>query len=147
MNEGIVTLQENLSEMAMYQRLCHTVMGHDKPVNDDTKRKTQTMNSPFGNKTDFDFKVTVVEETIPNHSNVWNHWTGNGNSGMDTVAQAIDIDKTQIEPVPGRLNNCLSRTCLSRTCLSRTCLSRTCYMKWLKELKGTKIDYETTQLV
>ena len=47
-------------------------------------------------KFDFDFKVSLVEETIPNASNVWNLWTGNGNSGMDVVAEANGIDETQL---------------------------------------------------
>ena len=51
------------------------------------------MNEPFGKKTDFNFKERLVEETIPSDSNVWNHWTGDGNSGMDEVAQANGIDK------------------------------------------------------
>ena len=54
------------------------------------------MNATFGKKFDFDFKVSLVEETIPSDSNVWNHWTGNGNSGMDAVRQANGIDKTQL---------------------------------------------------
>ena len=54
------------------------------------------MNSPFGKKTDIVFKVSLVEETIPNHSIVWNHMTGNGNSRMEAVAQGMDNYKTQL---------------------------------------------------
>ena len=63
------------------------------PVEDSAKDETQTMNVPFGGKFDFDFKVSFVEETIPSHRNVW---IGNGNSGMDAVAEANGIDKTQL---------------------------------------------------
>ena len=54
------------------------------------------MNASFGKKIDFDFRVKLVEETILNHSMVWIHKTGNGNSGGDAVAQANDIDKSQL---------------------------------------------------
>ena len=81
--------QEDKNERAMYHKLCHVAMKHDKPVESNAKSETQALNATFGKRFDFDFKVSLVEETIPNDSNVWNHWTGNGNSGMD------GIEKTQ----------------------------------------------------
>ena len=54
------------------------------------------MNEHFGKKTDFDFEVSLVEEAIQNNNNLWNTWTGNRNSGMDAVALANFIDKTQL---------------------------------------------------
>ena len=78
----------------MYQKVCHVAMKHDKPVNGDAKSETQTVNATFAKKSDFDLKVSLVEETFPNDSNVWNHWTGNGNSGIDAVAHANKIDRT-----------------------------------------------------
>ena len=45
-------------------------------------------------KTNFNFNLN--EETSPSDSIVWNHWTGTRNSGKDAVAQAKDIDKTQL---------------------------------------------------
>ena len=71
-------------------------MKDGKPVTGNAKCETQTMNATFGKKTDFDFKVSLVEETIPSNSNIWNLWIVNGNSGMDTVAQANGIDETQL---------------------------------------------------
>ena len=53
------------------------------------------MNAPSGKKTDFDFKVSPVKETIPSHRNVSNPWIGNENSRMNAVSQANDTDKTQ----------------------------------------------------
>ena len=58
-------------------------MKSDKPLDRITKYETQAMNAIVGRKFDFDFGVILVEEIIPNDSNVWNHWTGNGNSGRD----------------------------------------------------------------
>ena len=71
-------------------------MKHDKPAKGNAKNETQIVNVTFGKKTDFDFNESLLEETIPSHSNIWNPWTGNGNSGMDAVAQANDIDETQL---------------------------------------------------
>ena len=52
------------------------------------------MIATFGEKFDVDFKVSLVEETIPSNNNEWNPRIGNGNSGMDAVAQANGMDKT-----------------------------------------------------
>ena len=61
----------------------------------EAKGEKRDVNAPFGMKTDFDFEVSLVEETIPSHRNEWNPWIGKGNSRMDAVSQASDIDKTQ----------------------------------------------------
>ena len=95
-NEQRYTLPEDLNEIVMYQRLCHVAMKHDKPAKGNAKVETQIVNATFGKKTDFDFNERLLEETIPSHSNIWNPWTGNGNSGMDAVAQANVIDETQL---------------------------------------------------
>ena len=44
----------------------------------------------------FSLQGNLVEEIIPSDSNVWNHWPGYGNSGMDAVTQANDNDKTRL---------------------------------------------------
>ena len=93
-NEQHFALHQNFNGIAMYQKLCLDVVTHDRSAKGNTKNETQTMISPFGKKADFDFKVSLVEGTIPSHSDVWNPWKGNGNSGMDAVSQANDIDKT-----------------------------------------------------
>ena len=95
-NEQRYTLPEDLNEIVMYQRLCHVAMKHDKPAKGNAKVETQIVNATFGKKTDFDFNESLLEETIPSHSNIWNPWTGNGNSGMDAVAQTNVIDETQL---------------------------------------------------
>ena len=95
-NEQRYTLPEDLNEIVMHRKQCHVAMKHDKPVKGHAKIETQIVNATFGKKTDFDFNESLLEETIPSHSNIWNPWTGNGNSGMDAVSQANDIDKTQL---------------------------------------------------
>ena len=95
-NEQRYTLPEDLNEIVMHRKQCHVAMKHDKPAKGHAKIETQVVNATFGKKTDFDFKESLLEETNLSHRNVWNHWIGNGNSGMDAVSQANDIDKTQL---------------------------------------------------
>ena len=95
-HEQQFALQDDWNERVMYQKLCYVVMKHDKPVKVNAKGETHNVNAPFGKKTEFDFEVSLVEETIPMNNNVWNPWIGNGNFGIDAVSQANDIDKTQL---------------------------------------------------
>ena len=95
-NEQRYTLPEELNEIVMYRKLCNVAMKHDKSAKDHVKIETQVVNATFGKKTDFDFNESLLEETIPSHSSIWNPWNGNGNSGMDAVAQANVIDETQL---------------------------------------------------
>ena len=85
-NEQRYSLPEDLIELVMYQRLCHVAMKHDKPAKGNAKIETQIVNATFGKNTDFDLNESLSKEIIPSHSNIWNPWTGNGNSGMDAVA-------------------------------------------------------------
>ena len=95
-HEQQFALLDDCSEEAMYRKLCHVAAKHDKPVECIAKGETRTMIATFGKKFDFDFKVSLVEETIPSNNDVWNPRLGNGNSGMDAVAQANGMDKTQL---------------------------------------------------
>ena len=60
------------------------------------------MNVSFGKKTDFNFEVSLVEETIPSNNFVWNSWMGNGSSGMDVVSQVNGIGETQLSKGHGK---------------------------------------------
>ena len=95
-NEQRYTLPEDLNEIVMHRKQSHVAMKHDKPAKCHAKIETQIVNATFGKKTDFDFNESLLEETIPSHSSIWNPWNGNGNSGMDAVAQANVIDETQL---------------------------------------------------
>ena len=89
-------LLDDCNEKAMYRKLCHVAAEHDKPVECNAKGETRTMIATFGKKFDFDFKVSLVEETIPSNNDVSNPRIGNGNSGIDAVTQANGMDKTQL---------------------------------------------------
>ena len=60
-HEQLFALQDNWNEDAIYQKLCHVALKHDKPVEGTAKDETQTMKASFGKKTDFEFKVSLVE--------------------------------------------------------------------------------------
>ena len=72
-------------------------MKPDKFLNRNIKSETAAMNAPFGKKLHFDFMVSFVEETNPSDGYVLNHWTGKRMFGMNAVAKAIGIDKTQLD--------------------------------------------------
>ena len=95
-HEQQFALLDDCNEEAMYRKLCHVAAKHDEPDECNAKGETRTMIATFGKKFDFDFKVSLVEETIPSNNNEWNPRIGNGNSGMDAVAQANGMDKTQL---------------------------------------------------
>ena len=95
-HEQQFALLDDCNEEAMYRKLCHVAAKHDEPVECNAKGETRTMIATFGKKFHFDFKVSLVEETIPSNNNEWNPRIGNGNSGMDAVAQANGMDKTQL---------------------------------------------------
>ena len=95
-HEQQFALLDDCNEEAMYRKLCHVAAKHDQPVECNAKGETRAMIATFGKKFDFDFKVGLVEETIPSNNDVWNPRIGNGNSGMDAVAQANGMDKTQL---------------------------------------------------
>ena len=95
-HEQQLAIEDHWNEGPMYQKLCHAAMNRGTPVEGYAKFQTRTMNTPFGKKAEFDFEVSLVEEIIPSNSNIWNPWIGNGNSGLDAVAQANGIDKTQL---------------------------------------------------
>ena len=95
-HEQQFALLDDCNEEAMYRKLCHVAAKHDEPVECNAKGETRTMIATFGKKFDFDFKVSLVEETIPSNNNEWNPRIGNGNSGMDAVAHANGMDETQL---------------------------------------------------
>ena len=90
------TLQDDWNEEVVYQKLCHVAKKDDKPIEGNAKCGTHNVNALFGKKTDFVLIVRLIEETIQSNDNVWNPWIGNGNSGIDAVSQANDIDETQM---------------------------------------------------
>ena len=104
-HEQQFALLDDCNEEAMYRKLCHVAAKHDEPVECNAKGETRTMIATFGKKFDFDFKVSLVEETIPSNNNEWNPRIGNGNSGMDAVARGFHLYKKVVTSAQKKLFN------------------------------------------
>ena len=72
-HEQQFALLDDWNEEAMYQKLCHNAMKHEKPVEGNVKSETQFMITTFGKEFDFYFKVSLAEETIPSDMKRWDH--------------------------------------------------------------------------
>ena len=101
-NEQPFAMQDYWKEETMHRKLYHGAVKHDKLVEGNARGETRTMSSTFGKKSEIERTVSLVEETIPSHSNIWKYWTGNGNSGMDAVSQANGNDPQCRAPKSGR---------------------------------------------
>ena len=66
-HEQQFALPEDLNGTAMYQKLDHGVVTHEKALKSNAKGETQTMNATFERKSDFDFEINPFEETFPSH--------------------------------------------------------------------------------
>ena len=67
-----------------------------QPSIDNAKNGTNAVNMSFGRKDDVELKEKLLDKIIPNDSENCNNWLGNGNSGMDAVAQANPNVHTQL---------------------------------------------------
>ena len=63
---------------------------------DNAKIGTNAVNMSFWRKYDVELKEKLLDKIIPNDSENCNNWLGNGNSGMDAVAQANPNVHTQL---------------------------------------------------
>ena len=59
-----------------------------KPAEDNASDRAKTVKMSFWRKHDVELKEKLLVKIIPNDSENCNNWLGNGNSGMDAVAQA-----------------------------------------------------------
>ena len=69
---------------------------------DNAKNGTNAVNMSFGRKDDVELKEKLLDKIIPNDSENCNNWLGNGNSGMDAVAQANPNVYTQLSSGHGK---------------------------------------------
>ena len=81
---------------AMYRRHLSGLLECYQPSIDNAKNGTNAVNMPFGRKHDFELKEKLLDKIIPNDSENCNNWLGNGNSGMDAVAQENPNVYTQL---------------------------------------------------
>ena len=81
----------------VYQR--HTsrdLLERNQPSKDNASDETKAVKKSFWRKHDVEQKENLLDKIIPNNRENCNNWLGNGNSGMDAVAQANPNAYTQL---------------------------------------------------
>ena len=81
---------------AIYRRPFGGLLEQAKPAEENASNETKSVNVLFGRKHDVELKEKLLDRIIPNDSENCNNWLGNGNSGMDAVAQANPNVYTQL---------------------------------------------------
>ena len=81
-------LHEYSRGKAIYRRHSSDLLERSQQYKGNAKNGTKAVNMSFGRKDDVELKEKLLDRNIPNDSENCNNWLGNGNSGMDAVAQA-----------------------------------------------------------
>ena len=89
-------LHEVPRRKAIYRRPFGGLWEQAKPTAENASNETKSVNVLFGRKHDVELKEKLLDRIIPNDSENCNNWLGNGNSGMDAVAQANPNVYTQL---------------------------------------------------
>ena len=87
-NECQIELHEVPRGKAIYRRPFGGLLEQDKPAEKNASSETKSVNVLFGRRHDVGLNEKPLDKIIPNDSENCNNWLGNGNSGMDAVAQA-----------------------------------------------------------
>ena len=93
----------------MYRRHSSDLLERNHLSEDNTSDGTKTVKMSFCRRHDVELKEKLLDKIIPNDIESRNNWLGNGNSGMDAVAQAIPNVYTQ-------LSTCYSKQLRKREC-------------------------------
>ena len=81
---------------AIYRRPFGGLLEQNKPAEENASNETKSVKVLFGRKHDVGLNEKLLDKIIPNDSENCNNWLGNGNSGMDAVAQANPNVYTQL---------------------------------------------------
>ena len=95
-NECQIELQKYSRGKAMYRRHSSDLLERNQPSEKNMSNGTKSVSVPFGRKHDADLNEKLLDKFIPNDSENCINWLGNGNSGMDAVAQANPNAYTQL---------------------------------------------------
>ena len=87
-NKCQIELHENPRGKAIYRRPFGGLLKRDQPAEENASNERKSVNVSLGRKHDVGLNEKLLEKTIPNDRENCNNWLGNGNSGMDEVAQA-----------------------------------------------------------
>ena len=91
-----IELHEDPRGKPIYQRHLSGLLECYQPSIDNAKNGTNAVNMSFEREDDVELKEKLLDKIIPNNSENCNNWLGNGNSGMDAVAQANPNVYTQL---------------------------------------------------
>ena len=81
---------------AMYRRHSSNLSERNQPYKDNASDGAKAVKMSFWRKHDVELKEKLLDKIISNDSEHCNNWLGNGNSGMDAVAQANRNVHTQL---------------------------------------------------
>ena len=101
-NECQIELHEVPRGKAIYRRPLGGLLEQDKPAEENASNETKSVKVLFGRKHDVGLNEKLLDKIIPNDSENCNNWLGNGNSGMDAVAQASPNVYTQLSSGHGK---------------------------------------------
>ena len=88
MSKCQIKLHEVPSGVAMYRRHSSDLLERNQPYKDNASDGAKAVKMSFWRKHDVELKEKLLDKIIPNDSDNCSKWLGNGNSGMDAVAQA-----------------------------------------------------------
>ena len=91
-----VELHEYSRGNAMYRRHSCDLSERNQPYKDNASDGAKAVKMSFCRRHDVELKEKMPDKIIPNDSENRNNWLGNGNSGMDAVAQANPNVHTQL---------------------------------------------------
>ena len=91
-----VELHEDSRGKAMNRRHSSDLLERNQPHKDNASDGAKAVKMSFWRKHDVELKEKLLDKFIPNGSKNCNNWLGNGNSGMDAVAQANPNAYTQL---------------------------------------------------
>ena len=95
-NKCQIELHEVPRGKAIYRRLFGGLLKRDHPAEENVSNERKTVYVSFGRKHDVGLNEKLLDKIIPNDREICNNWLGNGNSGMDAVAQANPNAYTQL---------------------------------------------------
>ena len=83
-----IKLHEVPSGVATYRRHSSDLLKHNQPSKDNASDELKAVKMSFWRKHDVELKEKLLDKIILNDRENCNNWLGNGNWGMDAVAQA-----------------------------------------------------------
>ena len=97
-----VELQEYPRGKTIFRRHSNNLLKRNQPSEENTSDRTKAVKMSLWRKHDVELKEKPLDKIIPNDRENCNNWLGNGNSGMDAVAQANPIVYTQLSSGHGK---------------------------------------------